>query len=694
MPKVTISIVPNLDSNSISTSKNFRIFSQKDSISFPFTIDGFDDDLTLNGNSSSNVFRQLRYSTDRYSWSLWYDVDPSNLSNLQSIYFDSTLPLYFDVKYTYDDGTFNLLTEVVQVDSIQIRINTTEQQPQPDYSFSPSFEAGIESSPAYIAAAATQFQPYQVGALVDVYKALSYQTNIVYGHQVVYFRTLPDKNSGDFIFKEWTLFNTVDRRCIKIMVPNNEFPDNKPQFSDFGVDFVAPFEIQIDNQYYQQIFGRGAEPRVRDFMYIPIMNRMYEIKSCYLYRGLMYQPIYWKIQLIKFQQHADTELRDSDKNAIQNLITSAETLFAKPTSDDTKNSTMPKQYKTISMFQDETRDQVNRQLKVKQADLTYNYSPLVQYYYDLNVIQSPIVTFDLDASVTSMDNQAIAGLPAMVVAAENSQIYKAWRFGFLNPFDLNTNSNATNTHYIGIKGPDNTFDPIIGREIVISAYSKTNLVPVNQTPVIYTVANPPQPAKVSFKGRDSAMIYKANATDVKNTTVTALFKFSPSTAVFTIFRGYDNLSQTGIKVIATTSGSQLTISLTINATTIAFTPVTYSPDTWYSIIIPISAEYKQAALYIYGFSQDPANAKNWNGLTQVTKQTHSLEIDQNVSTDSQWQLISGPYSVANIRVFNTMLQEEDHEFVISQLYLRDESMLILVDNCKPRLNIPFISINR
>jgi hypothetical protein len=63
-------------------------------------------------------------------------------------------------------------------------------------------------------------------------------------------------------------------------------------------------------------------------------------------------------------------------------------------------------------------------------------------------------------------------------------------------------------------------------------------------------------------------------------------------------------------------------------------------------------------------------------------------------TESPWAVPGGNYSITNIRLFNTMVQDEDHEFVISQLFVRDESMLELIDNARPRLNSPFIAINR
>lgn len=695
---MTINIIPNAEHNSIGTSQNYRIFTTLDPVSYAESFDGFSDFVAYNANPESNVFRQLRYSTDRYNWSLWYDVDETDMGSASNVILDPTLPLYIDVKYTYNDGTTNPMANPISVDSISVRVNTTKNQPLPDNQFTPSLDCSIECTTVFQQAQAAAFQPYQVGSLLDVNLALSYQTNTIFGHQVVYFRTAPETTAGDFIFKEWTLFKSIDRRCIKILVPNNEFPDNKPQFTDFGVDFVAPFEIHIDNQYFQQAFGRNSEPRVRDFMYIPLMNRMYEIKSCYLFRGLLYQPIYWKIQLVKYQMHADTKIRDKDKDVLNNLLTNAETLFAPQVKNDVADATNPQQFRTISFFQDETREQANRELKVKQIDMTYNYAPLIQYYYDLTTINVGNFTYSLDPAVVDMNTQAVSGTPVVLVAGQNSQIYNAWRSGFLNPYDLNigTSGNA----YIRITGPTDTFNETLGRQITISGYSRTTLTPANQVSLQYTPAAAPQPAKITLRGRDAAVVYKANADYVRNMTIAFLFNIAQSATnqTFTMFKGFDNETQTGIQLIANYAGGNLTLALVLDTTTYRFTSIPVTVGTWYSLILPISAEYNQLALYVYSFVQDQSNFKNWTGVTQLTKQVVTVQppnaIQDNVTTDAKWELTSGPFGIANIRVFNTMLQEESHEFMLSQQYLRDESMLVLVDNCKPRLNIPFISINR
>jgi len=96
---------------------------------------------------------------------------------------------------------------------------------------------------------------------------------------------------------------------------------------------------------------------------------------------------------------------------------------------------------------------------------------------------------------------------------------------------------------------------------------------------------------------------------------------------------------------------------------------------------------------VYSFGQDPANVKNYNRLIKVFSGS-SNPGQFSFETNENWTLPSANYSIANIRLFNTMVQQEDHEFVVSQLFVRDESLLEVIDNARPRLNVPFIAINR
>ena len=116
-------------------------------------------------------------------------------------------------------------------------------------------------------------------------------------------------------------------------------------------------------------------------------------------------------------------------------------------------------------------------------------------------------------------------------------------------------------------------------------------------------------------------------------------------------------------------------------------------DEWYSIIVPVSAQYGQLEVNVYNFTQDQANVKNYNRLNLIFNGSAKPGSFSFVTTQN-WALPAANYSIANVRLFNTMVQAEDHEFIVSQLFVRDESMLEIIDNARPRLNVPFIAINK
>jgi hypothetical protein len=180
-------------------------------------------------------------------------------------------------------------------------------------------------------------------------------------------------------------------------------------------------------------------------------------------------------------------------------------------------------------------------------------------------------------------------------------------------------------------------------------------------------------------------------------TFSALVKFNKGSQTIMLLNGYDNILDKGLTVSCSLSddGAALatTVYVTINGTSYPFSVGDLAYNTWYAVLIPISAQYGQLEVNVYSFNLDPSNVKNFNGLTRVFTAASNIGTFSFV-TQQNWSLLGANYSIANIRLFNTMIQDEDHEFVISQLFIRDESLLEVIDNARPRLNVPFIAINR
>ena len=120
MQIVAYKIIPDVSKNSISFSKNYRIFSTGEPLEQAIQITGFVDDIDLGSANSAYLIRKLRYSTDKANWSLWYSFTEDNLTNLTDLAFSES-NIFFEVKYEYDDSTYSAITTPLAVNEIKIR---------------------------------------------------------------------------------------------------------------------------------------------------------------------------------------------------------------------------------------------------------------------------------------------------------------------------------------------------------------------------------------------------------------------------------------------------------------------------------------------------------------------------------------------------------------------------------------------
>lgn len=689
MSIVTCKIIPDLDKNSISYSRNYRIFTATEPVLEAVNIVGFSEDVDFGTGNPNYLSRKFRYSLDGGNWSLWYDFSLTNFSNITTIPFEKS-QVFFEFKYEYNDFSSQPLATPIKVNSIKVKV---ESPFIGESLFTPNVCCSTERSPIVIAGTEASFKPYEVDSAVGISKELSYQVNLMFGHDVVYFKTEPDREGGDFIFKEWTLYQTTDRKCIKVVVPENKFPDNRPSFTEFGVDFEIPFEIHVDHQYFQSMFGLDSQPRKRDYLYFPLVNRMYEIQGSYLFRGFMMEPMYWKIQLTKFHPNIDMLMKEPDRKFLDNIIMSSDELFGTQAEEQKKDALTKQQFKTISHKFDETRRSLHPDLNNRLLDITYNYSPLIEYYYDMSGVIPRIVTYSPATNGNSNDQYLTPGQPYQIYAYEESDIYLAWRNNQLNTGDTHIQGNGPILP-VKMNGPKESFSAL-GKYVVVEGYRTLALLEKDKKSIIANSNNDFQ-----FKQSEHAVIYKAfsSTTNTPSMTFSSIIKFNKgNTLSARIFDGFDNSTNSGIRILYDLSDSagqgNLTFYIQVNGTQTTFPIGLIDYDSWYSVIIPMSGQYGQLSVNVYSFGQDQANIKNYSSVTQVA----SLSVNQakfSFDTQQNWALVAGNYSIANIRLFNTMVRPEDHEFIISQLFVRDESLIEIIDNCRPRLNIPFISINK
>lgn len=690
MQVVVYKIIPDPAKSTISYSKNYRIFSTGEPLEQAVQIVSFDEDVDFGTADSNNVIRKMRYSVDRANWSLWYTFTPTDLGDLTSLVFNET-NAFFEVKYEYDDSTYDAIATPIQVNSVKIHVKSTKPQAQLS---TPSVYCSDERCPVLITERESTFRPYEVGTAIGIAHELSLQTNKIFGHEVIYFKTEPDRDGGDFVFKEWTLFKTTERKCIKVMVPENKFPDNKPNFTEFGVDFEVPFEIHIDHTYFQMMFGKGSQPRKRDYLFFPLVNRMYEIQGSYLYRGFMMEPIYWRIQLTKFHPNIDMLMKASDRTFLDNLIVSSDQLFGAEAASQRADAVDKQQYTTISQRSDEVRKSLHPDLNNKIQDITFNYAPLIEYYYDMSAIRPQLVSYTLSSLGDSTDQLLTPSSPYEIYAYQESEIFKTWRQNELVTGDINIADSQSKAR-VKLNGPKDSYTSK-GLYVVVEGYKTLGLKATERRDVQETTTGS---GSVQFKQAENAVIYKKAASTVStpNMTFSAMVNFNRGDQDVTFFKGYDDYQQLGLIIrgsIQDNSGTpNLTIYVVINSDQYEFQIGEIEYGKWYPLIVPLSSEFGQLEVNLYSLRQDPANIKNYNKIISL----YSLAVNVGkfqFDTTATWALPSANYSIANVRLFNTMVQSEDHEFIVSQLFIRDESTLEIIDNARPRLNVPFIAINR
>ncbi|MDC1282336.1 hypothetical protein N8Z10_00120 [bacterium] len=270
------------------------------------------------------------------------------------------------------------------------------------------------------------FNPYNLTKSNNIYKQLTSMITGIFGHEVNYFRTEPDLRTSDVILMEYSLHNVVDNKSLKVLVPDNEFPTEANTYDIFGID-LEDFEVHITAEEFESIFGAGKSPRNKDYMYIPIINKMYEISSIALADEFNKTNSYWRVKLTKYQDRTSV-VKGTFDAATDVLVTGIDELFGEEINNEYRQSGKPEQFKSvISSYRDGIRDFLNKGLNIVDYDLKNSWTVVSKNYYDLSS-----VTFDTNVIGYVAKSEVLVG---------NSAAFTGW---FSPKFD----AASTVDHYL------------------------------------------------------------------------------------------------------------------------------------------------------------------------------------------------------------------------------------------------------
>ncbi len=347
--------------------------------------------LPVNLNSAQyyglpNVNNHFDYE---YRWSqsngVFSQFNPLNhgtaYGDLLAITFDTTKPVWIDVKSEVTaltpGNSLSLLSITYTIETVDGIIESC-----PNYCtectdpFAMNGCANIE-----VSCDANTFNPYALTKSISVYKQLNNIVTSIFGHEVNYFRTEPDLRTSDVILMEYSLHNVVDNKNVKILVPDNEFPTEANTYDIFGIE-LADFEVHITAEEFESRFGAGKYPRNKDYMFIPIINRMYEISSVSLADEFNKAHSYWRVKLVKYQDRTDV-IKGQFDAATDVLITGIEEIFGEQIQDEYTKNLKPEIFQSVvSTYRDGIREFVNKKLKIVDYDLKNRWTVVSKNYYD------------------------------------------------------------------------------------------------------------------------------------------------------------------------------------------------------------------------------------------------------------------------------------------------------------------------
>jgi hypothetical protein len=258
---------------------------------------------------------------------------------------------------------------------------------------------------------AGNFNPYSSDKIGQWYNFLAGSTNKILGWTIDYHLTDPDGNGIDRYLHEYQLFNIIDVQKIKIIVPENTFPDNQVQINEYMLDMMDTFNIIILKDEFHKAFGIEKRPAQKDIIFFCAQNRFYRVRHSQVKRDIMNMGIYYSVVLEKYEKLANEQNLSAASKALIEPLTANNTLDALFGFENhqEENKIANKQFKpeTHEVY----RANINPKLSIIKKDIFNSLKgiKIADNYYNLTSLSAgtSAVTYSLQDSILNVsDNRA------------------------------------------------------------------------------------------------------------------------------------------------------------------------------------------------------------------------------------------------------------------------------------------------
>ena len=229
------------------------------------------------------------------------------------------------------------------------------------------------------------YQPYQQKTALTLLNKLSEDSVQLFGHDVIYVLTDPDRKGIDYTFHEIQLANYVCEKMLKVSVENNNFPDNQITLNQYDLSLFDTFEIQITKQDFKNAFGVDRRPNKDDVIWFCELNRTYRIEHCQPFKNFNNYIIYYRIILTKYNDKKNIIATTPDMKDVLAKITDNSTISENMGLENAQDmKAVANQEQLKNKAQDTLRVQI--QADVERETISNASLVISQTYYDLSSV--------------------------------------------------------------------------------------------------------------------------------------------------------------------------------------------------------------------------------------------------------------------------------------------------------------------
>jgi len=513
----------------------------------------------------------------------------------------------------------------------------------------------------------------KLASAVQNYNLLNSAVNQLIGYEARWFRALPQQRSKDVIFLEYTLSNVEDCPIdIKVIVPSGMPPDSKYNFDLMGLEYEVPFEVQIDKKYWESLAGMGTAPQKKDIVYFPISNKIFEVESCYLFRGFMEQETTWKLNLKKYSPEASRKESVGLHETIDKYTVSVEEVFGGAIADDIKKLVDDQQMSQFSGTSKDKYKYFDASLRTIPSAINMYGTVVAHSFYDMQTSEVfNAINYNVTDIIHTNDDRSII---AWISPRTIPDIHKEYNVTsitenlYIDPSTIFTSNYDIVINSLKRFNIEDTL--VIFRPGALNLYAK--IVSISENPLVYH-------CEIDAFVLEDLQTIRANWASLPN--YKAMVKFP-----INLIDGINQLEEHNFSAniyanqyIKVNYGAQTYISKLTNK---------LLDNKWYGIVINIGNTWEQYSINVWEKHTNDANAK----LQRIFNETMTFYPEE--VTVYNFVVNKSPAYLTNLKIYTSTIEDEKQSNDLLSYFTPNADQIVLADNADSILRLPYISRQR